>query len=64
MKFRELTYSRGATINMGNYNNVRLEVTASVTLDASDDPDKSFVKLRAWVEQHAAEEARRYQSKG
>jgi hypothetical protein len=63
MKIREIHYARGATINVGNFNNVKVECGASVEIDEGDDADKIFDKLRAWVEARVADEARRYQGK-
>jgi hypothetical protein len=60
MKFREIHYARGATINVGNFNNVRVECSASVTLDPADDEAAAFTKLRDWIEKRVAAEARRY----
>jgi hypothetical protein len=60
MKFREIHYARGATINVGNFNNVRIEASATVALDPTDDADAAYSKLRDWIEKHVAAEARRH----
>lgn len=48
VKIKEITYSRAATVNRGNYNNERIEVTVTAQIDG-DAPDDVFEKLRSWA---------------
>ena len=56
-QIKEITVTRGGTINKGNFNNIRFEVTATVEVAPGDDADKVFEKTRAWVHERAKREA-------
>jgi hypothetical protein len=45
----EIFISRGATINMGNYESERVEVSLTKTIDSNDLEDE-YSKLLSWVE--------------
>ena len=49
MKMQAMTYSRGATINQGNFNSVRFDISVTVALDDGDDQAASYEKAKAWV---------------
>ena len=49
MKIKTVTYSRGATINQGNFNSSRFDVSVTVELDAEDIAAAVYDKAKAWV---------------
>lgn len=49
MVFRKMHFTRGATINCGNYNNIRIEFSAEVEVPEGEDPEACFEKLRDYV---------------
>lgn len=48
VKITEISYTRAATVNRGNYNNEKIEVTVTAQIDG-DAPDAVFEKLRTWA---------------
>ena len=58
VKFIQMTYSRGATVNQGNYNSARVEVSATIEVGEKEKPDDQYLKLRDWVEQKVKLEVR------
>lgn len=58
MKISEVTYSRGATINTGNFNSARVDISASARID--DDPDGAFDRLKEWVDRRVAAEVSKH----
>lgn len=55
-----MTYSRGATINCGNFNNQRVDFTATVQVPAGSNPDAIYDRLRTYVEAKVQAEVRSY----
>jgi len=49
MKIREVTYSRGETINTGNFNSVRVDVSATAPVDVHEDEEIVFQEVREFV---------------
>lgn len=49
MKIQTITYSRGATINQGNFNSSRFDVSVTVELDAEDNAAAVYDKAKSWV---------------
>ena len=49
MKITQITYSRGATVNGGNFNSVRFDISATVEIEAADDADAKYEAVRDWV---------------
>lgn len=39
MIIREITISIGRTINLGNYNNLKIEASATATVEGDNNPD-------------------------
>lgn len=56
MRVTEISYSRGATVNRGNYSNEKIEVSATVQLDPGETEDEAFAKLAKWVRAKVVEE--------
>lgn len=48
VKITEISYTRAATVNRGNYNNEKIEVSVTAQIDG-DAPDVVFEKLRTWA---------------
>jgi len=48
-----ITYSLGYTINLGNYENAKIDVSYSADVGDDDDTRKMFKKITAWVEHQA-----------
>lgn len=49
MKFREVSVLVGRTINMGNYESLRVELSASAVLDDGDDLDIVVENISDWL---------------
>lgn len=49
MKIKTITVSRGCTLNMGNYESLRLEVSMSADLDDYEDVVKACDELHKTV---------------
>lgn len=49
LNIRELTYTRAATVNIGNYESRRIEITATIQIDKEDDEENKYASLRTWV---------------
>ena len=49
MKIREVTYSRGATINTGNFNSVRVDVSATVVVEEGEDAETVYQRAKDFV---------------
>lgn len=48
VKMTSLTYTRGATVNRGNFNSDRIDI--SVVMEIEDEnPDEVYAKARDWV---------------
>ena len=62
-KIRTLSWSRGATINTGNYNNVRIECAAMIELGDDEDLEQEFKNMKAWVDGKVREEIDRLKGK-
>ncbi len=50
MNVKTISYRRGATLNIGSYEMVRIEVGMDADLDASEDPDAAYSTLKAQVD--------------
>lgn len=50
MKLREIEYSKGYTINLGNFESERVDISVRATLDEGDDREESLAELVEWVE--------------
>lgn len=49
MKITSFSYARGATINQGNFNSARFDISVTVALDPEDDRAVAYDKAKAWV---------------
>ena len=49
MMVREITLSLGRTINVGNFESLRVDVSFSARLDQGEDVDKAYDELREEV---------------
>lgn len=56
-EIKTITVTRGGTLNKGNFNNIKFEVSATVEVAPGDDADKVYEKTRAWVHERAKREA-------
>ena len=56
MEADRLSYSFGAKINIGNYQNVDFNVTYSSDIKSGETPDKAFARIKKYVEQKVEEE--------
>lgn len=56
MKFTSITYARGATINRGNYNSERYDISATVEIDPGEPEDFAYGRLAEWVRAKLARE--------
>lgn len=53
MKITQITYARGATVNVGNFNSIRFDISVTVSIDA-DDADAKYEAARDWVDRRLA----------
>ena len=49
MKITQITYARGATINLGNFNSGRFDLSVTIAIQDGEDADEKFVAARDWV---------------
>jgi hypothetical protein len=49
MQIKRMSFTRGATVNLGNFNNARLEFSAEIELQPGDDEEEQFARLRNYV---------------
>lgn len=49
MKLRDVSISKGMTINLGNYNTHRVEIGMTAVFDETDDYETGVAKLTAMV---------------
>ena len=59
MKTKEISVSFGRTVNMGNYQALRVDVGATVTLEEGESESACFAQLWAAAEKEVAEEIKR-----
>lgn len=57
MKIKEISFSRGASLNMGNYNSAKVDVWAKVEVEEGEDPEAAYAALREWIHRKTREEA-------
>lgn len=58
MRTKEITVSKGMTINLGNYSSHRVEVGITVSLDDVDDVETGVDQLAALVDRKLAAQVR------
>lgn len=51
MEYTELTFTMGRTINAGNYESVRVDVSGSVRLAEGEDKDAAMASMQTWVKE-------------
>lgn len=49
MKITEITYTRGATVNRGNFNSERFELSVTVQVTDETTPEDAYVRASNWV---------------
>ena len=55
VKMTQITYTRGATVNRGNFNSNRVDISVTVEVDGAN-PDEVFATAQAWVKAKLAAE--------
>lgn len=55
---KEITYTRGATMNRGNFNSERIDLSITVEVDARD-PEAVYQQAREWVTARVAQDMKR-----
>jgi len=63
MKITDITYARGATINTGNFNSVRLDVSVTAHVDEGEEPETVYARIRDTVNSKVAAEAAKHGAK-
>ncbi len=51
MKIKTITVGRGLTINLGDYESARLDVSIGIDLDDGDDPDEVYQMASDFIDQ-------------
>ena len=57
VKMTQLTYSRGATVNRGNFNSDRVDISVTVEVDGGN-PDEVLASAIGWVKAKLAAEVK------
>jgi hypothetical protein len=63
MRVKQLSYTRGATINIGDFESVRVDVSATADLDDGEVFDTAYAQLKETVDDAVREEVRRVRGK-
>lgn len=50
MKVTTITVKRGTTVNLGDYESERLDVSLSAELEEGEDPDQVKAGIKAWLD--------------
>lgn len=50
MKVREITVAVGRTVNLGNYESARVDVSVTVEVPPGEDADLVFTEAYKWVD--------------
>lgn len=50
MKITKITYGLDTTINMGDFENYKPQVTAEATLEEGDNPQEAMAELKKFVQ--------------
>lgn len=53
---KEITVSRGETVNLGNFNSYRVDISISARIAPDDDPNDVYNQLMNWVESNLSNE--------
>ncbi len=61
MKKVVVSYEVGRTINLGNFENVKISVGIDINTD-TDSVDKDYVRAKKWVEKKLTEEEDKWES--
>lgn len=48
-RITQIIYSRGASVNRGNFNNERIDTSVTVVVDEGEDPEAVYSRARDWV---------------
>lgn len=60
MRIAQVTYSRGETINTGNFNSVRVDVSVTADIDEGESAEEAFAKIRDAANSKVAAEAAKH----
>lgn len=60
MQITSITYNRGATINTGNFNSVRVDISATAEVPEGEAPDDAMERLKDFVEDKVRAEVGRH----
>lgn len=60
MKIKQITYGRGETVNTGNFNSVRVDVSVTADIEDGDSPEEVYAKVRDAVNSKVAAEAAKH----
>lgn len=52
MNIKEITVAVGRTINLGNFESLRIDVSATATLSEDDDADEKRSEISNWLRHH------------
>lgn len=58
MRMKEISYGMSRTINLGNYESTKIEITAVGMVDEDENPTSVYERLRDTVKDRILEEAR------
>lgn len=60
MRITEITVSRGETINTGNFNSVRVDVSCTCSIEEGDIAEDAYAKIRDAVNSKVAAEVAKH----
>ena len=58
MRTKELSFAVGATINLGNFNSARVDVSEVIELDKGDDVELEYSRLKERVAKRLDQEVK------
>lgn len=53
---KEITVARGETLNLGQFNSYRVDLSITARVRPEEDPDQIYDQLLTWVESNIATE--------
>lgn len=60
MRISQVTYSRGETVNTGNFNSVKFEVSVTAEIEDGDSAEEVYAKIKDAANSKVAAEAAKH----
>jgi hypothetical protein len=59
----KISYSNGKTLNLGNYESARVDVSMEIEVDGSGAIENAYTMVKEWVDAKVAEGVKQYEQK-